>query len=59
MTTYTATLTREGDYWVVDVKGIGVTQSRSLREAQIAAVDLIIAATGATAFTVKIVEEAL
>ena len=33
MKIYTATATREGKYWVLDVEGVGVTQSRSLKEA--------------------------
>jgi DNA-directed RNA polymerase specialized sigma24 family protein len=39
--TYTATATREGRYWVIDVKGVGVTQARNLREAHVMAADLI------------------
>jgi len=28
MSAYTATATREGRWWVIDVDGVGVTQSR-------------------------------
>ena len=32
--TYQATVTREGDLWVIDVDGVGVTQARRLGEAR-------------------------
>lgn len=41
MKTYTATATREGRYWVVDVEGVGVTQGRNLKDAQVMAADLV------------------
>lgn len=41
MTTYTARVSREGRMWVVEVDGVGVTQARSLPEAQTMAADLI------------------
>lgn len=41
MKTYVATATREGQWWVVDVAGIGVTQGRNLAEAKVMAGDLI------------------
>lgn len=40
---YVATATREGRWWVVSVDGVGVTQSRSLREAPHAARGLVAA----------------
>jgi DNA-directed RNA polymerase specialized sigma24 family protein len=39
--TYSATATREGRWWVVDVPGIGATQGRTTREAERMAVDLV------------------
>jgi hypothetical protein len=41
VTTYSAHATREGRWWVVDVEGVGVTQARTLPDAQIMAADLI------------------
>jgi hypothetical protein len=46
MSDYTATATREGRWWVNDVDGVGITQSRTLAEAQIWAQVLIEAVTG-------------
>lgn len=46
MSAYTATAAREGRWWVVDVEGVGVTQSRTLAEAQIWAQGLVEAVTG-------------
>lgn len=46
MRTYTAKATREGKYWVVTVVGVGVTQARGLREAQVMAEDLVSAVKG-------------
>lgn len=42
-TSYLATAAREGHWWVITVEGIGVTQSRTLRDAQTAARGLIAA----------------
>lgn len=42
-TTYTATAAREDRWWVITVEGIGVTQSRTLRDAAGAARGLICA----------------
>lgn len=39
--TFKATASREGKYWVVDVKGVGVTQGRNATEATAMARDLI------------------
>lgn len=41
MNTYTAVVSREGRWWIVDVDGVGTTQARNLTEAQEMAVDLI------------------
>ena len=41
MKTYSATATREGRWWIVDVPDIGVTQGRSTREAERMAADLV------------------
>jgi hypothetical protein len=47
MADYTATAIREGDYWVVDVPGVGTTQADTLDEIQDMAVDLVTAMTHA------------
>jgi hypothetical protein len=39
--TYKATATREGRWWVVEVDGIGVTQGRTVTEAEEMARDLV------------------
>lgn len=39
--TYTASATREGRWWIVTVDGIGVTQSRTLRDAETSARGLV------------------
>ena len=41
MRRYTATATREGRWWVIDVDGVGVTQARSVREAHEMVDDLV------------------
>lgn len=46
MSAYTATATREGRWWVIDVVGVGVTQSRTLAEAHTWAQGLVEAVTG-------------
>ena len=46
MSTYRATATREGNWWVIDVEGVGITQSRTLAESHAWAVGLIEAVTG-------------
>lgn len=46
MSAYTATAAREGQWWVIDVGGVGVTQSRTLAEAHTWAQGLIEAVTG-------------
>lgn len=43
MRTYTATATREGGWWVVEVDGVGATQGRTTAEAERMAVDLVAA----------------
>lgn len=40
---YSATATREGNWWVVEVDGIGATQGRTTAEAQRMAVGLVAA----------------
>ncbi|MFM8895622.1 MAG: SPFH domain-containing protein [Actinomycetales bacterium] len=45
MSTYCATVTREGRWWAVDVEGIGWTQGRNLAEARAMAVDLVAVTT--------------
>jgi hypothetical protein len=46
MSAYTATATREGRWWVIDVDGVGVTQSRTLAEAHTWAQGLVEVVTG-------------
>ncbi len=46
MKTYTVRASREGKWWVLDVDGIGVTQSRTLATAEEWARDLVLAMTG-------------
>lgn len=41
MSTYTATAHREGDWWVVDVAGIGATQAKRLDQVEDMARDMI------------------
>ncbi|WP_454044420.1 hypothetical protein [Cellulosimicrobium sp. Marseille-Q8652] len=40
-TTYTATATREGRWWVIEVEGVGATQVRALRDAADEARDMV------------------
>lgn len=54
MSTYTATAAREGRWWVIDVEGVGVTQSRTLAEARTWAQGLIEAVTGDAAADVVV-----
>ena len=49
MSEYTATAIREGDYWVIDVDGVGTTQADTVDDLEQAAVDLVIAMTHAAA----------
>jgi hypothetical protein len=46
MSTFRATATREGRWWVIDVDGVGVTQARNLTEARVMALDLAAIMTG-------------
>lgn len=46
MSVYTATETREGRWWVINVVGVGVTQSRTLGDAHTWAQGLVEAVTG-------------
>jgi hypothetical protein len=45
MADYTATAICEGDYWVIDVPGVGTTQADSVDDIEDMAVDLVIAMT--------------
>ena len=47
MADYTATAIREGDFWVIDVPGVGSTQADSIDDIEEMAVDLVIAMTHA------------
>jgi hypothetical protein len=42
MTEYSATVTREGPWWIADVEDVGVTQGRNLGELHRMAVDLVV-----------------
>jgi hypothetical protein len=41
VTTYTATVHREGDWWVIDVDGVGATQAKRLDKVEHMARDLV------------------
>ena len=45
MADYTATAICEGDYWVIDVPGVGTTQAASVDDLEGMAVDLVTAMT--------------
>jgi hypothetical protein len=45
MADYTATAICEGDYWVIDVAGVGTTQAASVDDIEKMAVDLVTAMT--------------
>ena len=47
MSDYTATAVCEGDYWVIDVPGIGTTQADTVDDIEETAVDLVTAVTHA------------
>ena len=41
VSTYTATAHREGDWWVIDVEGVGVTQAKRLDQVEGMARDMV------------------
>ncbi len=45
MASYTATAICEGDHWVIDVPGVGTTQTDSVDDIEQMAVDLVTAMT--------------
>lgn len=45
MTDYTATAVCEGDYWVIDVQGVGTTRAATVDDLEEMAVDLVTATT--------------
>ena len=45
MSDYTATAVCEGDFWVIDVPGIGTTQADTVDDIEEMAVDLVTAMT--------------
>ena len=47
MSDYTATAVREGEWWVIDVPGIGTTHADTLDDIEEMAVDLVTAMTPA------------
>ena len=54
MKTYEVQATREGRFWLLDVPGVGTTQSRSLREAPEMARSLISVMTGTPESRVRV-----
>lgn len=55
-TTYRATVDRDGNYWLIRVEGVGVTQARHLREVDVLPPDLVTVMTGQErdSFTVEV-----
>ena len=47
MAEYIATAIAEGDYWVIDIPGVGTTQADSVENIEDMAVDLVTARTHA------------
>jgi len=45
MPDFTATAVCEGDYWVIDVPGVGTTQAGTVDDIEAMAVDLVTAMT--------------
>jgi hypothetical protein len=45
MSDYTATAICEGDYWVIDVPGVGTTQADTVGDIEEMAIDLVTAMT--------------
>jgi hypothetical protein len=45
MADYTATAICEGDYWVIDVQGVGTTRADTVDDIEEASVDLVTAMT--------------
>jgi hypothetical protein len=56
LSTYTAVATRQGLWWVIDVDGVGVTQSPTLATAREWAQGLIEATTGEAGADVQVVQ---
>jgi hypothetical protein len=54
MANYTATAICEGDYWVIDVPGVGTTQADSVDDIAKMAVDLVTAMTHTAAQDVHV-----
>jgi hypothetical protein len=48
MPDYTATAICEGDYWVIDVPGVGTTRAGTVDDIEAMAVDLVTAMTHTT-----------
>jgi hypothetical protein len=46
MADYTATAICEGDYWVIDIEGVGTAHAESVDDIEDTAVDLITEMTG-------------
>ncbi len=45
MASYTATAICEGEYWVIDVPGVGTTRADSVDDIEEMALDLVVAMT--------------
>ena len=45
MSDYIATAVSEGDYWVVDIPGVGTTHANTISEIEEMAIDLVTAVT--------------
>jgi len=54
MADYTATAISEGDYWVIDVPGVGTTRADSVDDIEKMAVDLVTAMTHTAAQDVHV-----
>jgi hypothetical protein len=54
MADYTATAICEGDYWVIDVPGVGTTQADSVDDIEEMAIALVIGMTHAAAQDVHV-----
>ena len=54
MADYTATAICEGDYWVIDVPGVGTTHAGTVEELENMAVDLVTAVTHTAAQDVHV-----
>ena len=54
MAEYTATAICEGDFWVIDVPGVGTTQADSVDDLESSAIELVMAMTHAAPEDVRV-----